>query len=122
MQINNIFELEIKRRIPAVAKVDDIDSATILQEVGEYVVTIPVEEALVRFLDIYGETRVNPTDQIGVWIAGFFGSGKSHFAKILNYLLKNPEVGDQQAIDLFKTRLASRGGVSDPKSASSLPV
>ena len=105
MQINNIFQLEIKRRIPAVAKVDDIDPATVQQEVGEYVVTMPIEEALVRFLDIYGETRVNPTDQIGVWIAGFFGSGKSHFAKMLNYLLKNPKIGNQQVMDLFKTRL-----------------
>lgn len=105
MQVNNIFELEIKRRIPAVAKVDDTDQATILQEISEYVVTRPIEEALVRFLDIYGETRVNPTDQIGAWIAGFFGSGKSHFAKMLNYLLKNSQVDGQQAIDLFKTRL-----------------
>jgi hypothetical protein len=115
MQINNIFQLEIKRRIPAVAKVDDIDPETIQQEVSEYVVTMPIEEALVGFLDIYGETRVKTTDQIGVWIAGFFGSGKSHFAKMLNYLLKNPKIGSQHVVDLFRTRL-------DPQSAATKTI
>lgn len=111
MQIKNVFQLEIGRRIPAVAKVDDTAPATIRQEVGEYVVTTPIEEALVRFFEIFGESRIKPTDQIGVWISGFFGSGKSHFAKMLSYLLRNPQVDKQAAMDLFKARL-------DPKSVS----
>ncbi|RPH61000.1 MAG: BREX system P-loop protein BrxC, partial [Chloroflexi bacterium] len=112
MQIKDIFQLEIKRRIPAVAKVDDITPETIQQEVGEYVVTSPIEEALVRFLEIYGDSRVKPTDQIGVWISGFFGSGKSHFAKMLNYLLKNPQIGGQPVVELFKARLDSQSAAT----------
>ena len=113
MKICDIFELAVARHIPAVTKVDDIDPATIQQELGEYVITTPIEKALTDFLEIYAESRIEKTDKIGVWISGFFGSGKSHFAKILSYLLWNLAIGDAHAIDLFRQRLGIEGATAE---------
>lgn len=105
MQVKELFQLQIERYIPPVAKVDDTTPATIAQEVKEFVVTSPIEEALLRFLESYAGSRIDPTDRIGVWISGFYGSGKSHFAKMISYLLHNPAIGAERVIDLFRARL-----------------
>ena len=106
LALKNLFVYSIERYIPPVAKVDDVTEATVGTELREYVVTGPIERALADFLEVYAESRINPTDKIGVWISGFFGSGKSHFAKVLNYLLANPIVGGRTARELFIARLA----------------
>jgi hypothetical protein len=106
LPLKDLFIYPIERYIPPVAKVDDTTEATVEAELREYVVTAPIERALADFLEVYAESRTVPTDKIGVWISGFFGSGKSHFAKVLSYLLTNPTVGGRTARDLFTERLA----------------
>ena len=106
IHLKDLFVYPIERYIPPVAKVDDTAEATVETELREYVVTAPIEQALADFLEVYAESRTKPTDEIGVWISGFFGSGKSHFAKVLSYLLTNPTVGGHQARELFVERLA----------------
>ena len=88
------------------ARVDDVTEATVEMELREYVVTTPIERALADFLEAYAGSRTVPTDKIGVWISGFFGSGKSLFAKVLSYLLTNPKVGGRTAREIFVERLA----------------
>jgi hypothetical protein len=104
-RIEELFVHPIKRDITTVITMDDLRLREIKQELEEYVVTDVIEELLVEFLERYVETRTGQTKRIGVWLSGFFGSGKSHFAKILSYLLENRQVGNQTAIDLFRLRI-----------------
>ena len=105
--LKDLFVYPIERYIPPVAKVDDVTEATVETDLREYVVTAPIERALADFFEVYAESRTTPTDKIGVWTSGFFGSGKSHFAKVLSYLLTNPTIGGHTARTLFIERLAA---------------
>jgi hypothetical protein len=96
MKIKELFVKQIDRPINGVIKADQRDDESIWQELDEYVTTKQVTEYLRRFFDAYLATVDNPTDptiaaRMGVWVSGFFGSGKSHFIKILSYLLSNLE-------------------------------
>ena len=73
----------------------------IKQELEEYVVTRELQKHFSDFFASYKKGIIGNTDKMGVWISGFFGSGKSHFLKILSYLLANKEVSGKKAIDYF---------------------
>ena len=89
MQIKEMFEKQIDRDIKGVIKVGQSDEENVYQELDEYVVTKELLKHFRDFFDNYEKGINNNTDKMGVWISGFFGSGKSHFLKILSYLLKN---------------------------------
>jgi hypothetical protein len=99
MRIKDIFSREIDRDIKEVIKVDDRQS--ILGEVEEYVPTGHITEELVDALERFQSTINSPSEEINVWISGFFGSGKSSFAKVLGYLLANPEIDGKRVTDRF---------------------
>jgi hypothetical protein len=96
MKIRDLFTKPIDRPINGVIKADQRDAESIWQELDEYVVTKQLTEYLRRFFDAFLAAADNPKDPVlsarmGVWVSGFFGSGKSHFIKILSYLLENIE-------------------------------
>ena len=116
MQIRDIFVKRIDRAINGVIKADQRDPESIWQELDEYVVTKELDRHLRRFFDAYLAGVDRPNDpalnaRIGVWISGFFGSGKSHFIKILGYLLANenalnPATGEhRRAVQFFDQKL-----------------
>ena len=71
----------------------------------EYVITDKIADNLIRFFDTFNETALDERKNVGVWISGFFGSGKSHFAKILGYLLENKQIEGKSATDIFLGRI-----------------
>jgi len=89
MQIKTMFEKPIDRKIKGVIKVGQKDEENIFQELDEYVVTDELQKHFREFFNVYNDGITTPTDDIGVWISGFFGSGKSHFLKILSYILNS---------------------------------
>jgi len=103
MQINDLFVNKIDRYIDPVIKIED--EKNILQELEEYVVTDKIADNLIRFFEKFNETALDERKDVGVWISGFFGSGKSHFAKILGYLLENKQIEGKSATDIFLGRI-----------------
>lgn len=104
MKIQNMFQKDINRDINGVIKVSQNDDNSLRQELSEYIITKELRRHFRTFFDNYSKAIDYPTDKIGVWISGFFGSGKSHFLKILSYLLENKEVSGEKAMDYFKNK------------------
>ncbi|MDR2895220.1 MAG: BREX system P-loop protein BrxC [Propionibacteriaceae bacterium] len=101
--IADIFARDVSRHIEGVIKADD--TADLDTEVQEYVLTGEIASALELMLETYTAPRFDGGN--GVWISGFFGSGKSHLLKMLAHLLG--EVPGQAydrlgIIDAFKTK------------------
>ena len=101
MFLKNMFAKPIDRDIKGVIKVGQGDDENVKQELEEYVVTRELQKHFADFFSSYKRGIVGNTDKIGVWISGFFGSGKSHFLKILSYLLENRVVDGKTALQYF---------------------
>ncbi len=101
MKIQNMFQKDSNRDINGVVKVSQSDQHSLEQELSEYIITKELRRHFDTFFENYTKAIDYPTDKIGVWISGFFGSGKSHFLKMLSYLLSNKEVAGKHAFDYF---------------------
>ncbi len=98
MIIQDMFEKPITRPIKGVIKVGQSDDENVFQELDEYVVTEELNGYMNRFFDAYNQSLTGRTDNMGVWISGFFGSGKSHLLKILSYILANRTVENEDGV------------------------
>lgn len=116
MKLKEIFEKPIDRPIEGVIKADDTASLKI--EVEEYVITNEVTKRLEEFFSAYNEYK----GANGVWISGFFGSGKSHLLKMLALLLENSEIdGGKTVLDYFLPKCHEALLKADMKRAAETP-
>src|SRR5205809_7033122 len=113
MTIREIIKRDIGMKIEVVVKVFDRDALS--SEFREYVLTDKIEDEFKKIFDTL--TQVSDTLRhggrsryvMGMWVSGFFGSGKSHFAKVLGYLLQNEDLNDgsgERSIDVFLKHLS----------------
>lgn len=84
MQLSSIFERPIDRVINSAVVVSNQKKDTVQAEITEYVFTEDLIEKLYYFLDTVLNKKVGKT---GIWINGYYGSGKSHFIKYAHYCL-----------------------------------
>lgn len=104
MKIQSMFQKDINRDINGVIKVAQDDEQSLKQELGEYIITKELRRHFNTFFNNYSKAIEQPTEKIGVWISGFFGSGKSHFLKMLSYLLSNQVISGKRAVDFFQDK------------------
>jgi hypothetical protein len=102
--IHDLFAHTIDRRIEEVIKIDQTDEQIIRDELAEYVVTDSIRARITEILERYWETPNKPHEGIGVWVSGFFGSGKSSFAKYLGLALENRKILGEGAAYLLGQR------------------
>ncbi|MFH1924677.1 MAG: BREX system P-loop protein BrxC, partial [Planctomycetota bacterium] len=108
-KIKDVFARNIHRPIREVIKVDQTGEEVIRDEIGEYVVTRTILANFTDILEAYSEAPNKPGERMAVWVSGFFGSGKSSFAKLLGLALANRPLGADTTSDLLAQH------IGDPK-------
>ena len=103
MAIRDLFEKPIDRFIEGVIKADD--DKNLLDEMEEYVITVDIAGKLQTILEKY---CAKPSSN-GVWISGFFGSGKSHLLKMLSIVLENKSFNGSELSEIFLDKLRETG-------------
>lgn len=84
MLLKEIYARDIYRDINPAVVVSNNNKATIEAEIKEYVFTAELIEKLYQMVDTILNKKLGKS---GIWINGYYGSGKSHFIKYVHYLL-----------------------------------
>ncbi len=105
-KIHEILTLDLQEDIKNVIDLEDRSELEIQQELESYIVTEGISRHLYNFTNQF----TSNIKETGVWLSGFYGSGKSYFGKMLGYILDNPVINGTPARDRFMLRLK---GVAD---------
>ncbi len=102
MKVKDILLLNLEEDIKNVIDLEDHSEAEIQAEIDSYIVTDNLGEYYSKFAEIYSSN----IKETGVWLSGFYGSGKSYFGKMLGYLLENKTIGGTPFNERFLPRFA----------------
>lgn len=105
-KINEILTLNLQEDIKNVIDLEDRSELEIQQEIESYIVTDGIGRHLYNFTNQF----TSNIKETGVWLSGFYGSGKSYFGKMLGYIIDNPTINGTPARERFIPRLR---GVAD---------
>lgn len=103
--IGTLLARDLNRRIEEIIQVDQTDEQSVYSEITEYIATDSIRQQYLSLIKAIAEAPAEPHESIGVWISGFFGSGKSSFAKNLGYALENSKVKGEDFATLFKGQI-----------------
>jgi hypothetical protein len=103
--IGELLNRDLSRKIEEIIQVDQADEQSVHDEITEYVATDSIRDQYHQLFRAIADAPSEPHEGIGVWISGFFGSGKSSFAKYLGYALQNKKVLEQPFSALFKLQI-----------------
>src|ERR1700726_497901 len=106
--IKTLFANDIHRRIEEVIKVDQTGDDILRDELNEYVVTDAIRSHYTNIFDAFRETPNKPHEGIAIWVSGFFGSGKSSFAKMLGLSIENRVILGEPAAERFAQRTGDK--------------
>lgn len=105
-KIHEILTLDLHEDIKNVIDLEDRSEQETQQEIESYIVT----EGIGRHLYNFTNQFTSNIKETGVWLSGFYGSGKSYFGKMLGYIIANPMINGTLARERFILRLK---GVTD---------
>lgn len=104
--IRNLLARDLQQKIEEVIKVEQTDEQAVFTEITEYIATARLQDEYERLLRRIAEAPAEAGEDVGVWISGFFGSGKSSFAKNVGFALANKSIMGQQAGALLAQQIA----------------
>ena len=109
MQIRNLFDpaRDIYRTIEKVITYNVSQEARLKAEITEYIVTESIEEQFERLLaKMQFAMESGGENEVGVWVSGFYGSGKSSFTKYLGLALdQNVQIEGTRFLKYLQDRM-----------------
>src|SRR5438445_160854 len=102
MKIQDTLERDLRNEPQGVVRV--YEDAQLKTDFNEYVLTESLAREFEKVLGPIVESArpaAPGTNSVGVWVSGFFGSGKSHFAKVAGHLIADTPIGSETARALF---------------------